>query len=149
MTTLLVYPNPWAAFDKDGTPCGICPRDPEWDGGGPLQFVGARIDKSKTRVTQVLQRGDDIRSPMQRTAYEYMGISSSDPDLRQKLFALEPIEIPNTRYYRDRLRDRALLPADKVQAERDQAAAQAELQAKVAAKAEHVAARASTSSKSS
>lgn len=116
-TTLLVYPNPWLALDKNGVPCAVCPRDPDKDAGGPLQFVGARIDRGKTRVTQKLEKGDDLRSPLQTTQYEYMGIAADDPELRQKLFALDPIEIPSTRYYRERLRDRSLLSSNEVCAE--------------------------------
>lgn len=117
MSTLKVYPNPWSARDKAGLPCGVCPRDPESDGGGPGQYVGARVDRRRTEVLQVLAKGDDLRSPMQRTVYEYMGIASDDPELAAKLFACAPIELPRTKYYRDRIADRSLLCADKATAE--------------------------------
>lgn len=117
-SALRVYPNPWLALDKNGVPCAVCPRDPDQDGGGPLQFVGARIDKARTVVTQKLMRGDDIRSPMQNTGYTYLGFSADDPELRSKIFWAEPIEVPSTNYYRARLRDRSLLSADEVHAMR-------------------------------
>lgn len=109
---LRVYPNPWSARDKQGVPCGVCPRDPESDGGSPGQFVGARVDRKRTHLLQELKKGDDLRSPIQRTFYEFMGIASDDPELATKLFSAAPIEVPRTKYYRARLRDRSLIPAD-------------------------------------
>lgn len=128
MQTLLVYPNPWAAFDKNGVPCGVCPRDPEADAGGPGRFVGARVDSKNTRVLQDFAAGyvakfgaavakklaeQEHRSPIQATYYEYLGISSLDAELAEKLSAKQPVEIPATKYYKDRLREGALIAADK------------------------------------
>lgn len=127
MQTLRVFPNPFAAFDRNGVPCGICPRDPEADAGGPGRFVGARVDPKRTRVLQdfAAHHGKrygarlgaalakhEIRSPMQVTLYEFMGVASDDPDLGSKLAAKEPVEIPATKFYKDRVREGALLPAD-------------------------------------
>jgi hypothetical protein len=97
----------------------VCPRDPESDGGGPGRFVGARVDAKGTEVLQDFGKNakHELRSAMQRTRYEYMGIASSDPELGSKLAAKEPIELPVTKYYKDRLRDGAILPADKATAE--------------------------------
>jgi hypothetical protein len=123
MQTLLVYPNPWSAFDKNGVPCGVCPRDPEADAGGPGQYVGARVDKDRTKILQDFAaihggggRGaklakHELRSPMQATYYQYMGVASSDPKLAELLAAKDPIEIPATKYYRDRLQEGSLIPA--------------------------------------
>lgn len=127
MQTYRVYPNPFAAFDKNGVPCGVCPRDPDADAGGPGMFVGARVDKKNTRVLQdfasingakfgshvgaMIARGE-IRSPRQVTLYEYMGVESCDPELAAKLGAKDAIEIPATKYYKDRLRDGSLIAAD-------------------------------------
>jgi hypothetical protein len=131
MQTLRVYPNPWAAFDKNGVPCGVCPRDPDADAGGPGQFVGARVDKKNTRVLQDFAAAyaakfgpalaaklanQEHRSPIQATFYEYLGIASSDLELAEKLAAKDPIEIPATKYYKDRLREGALIPADRATA---------------------------------
>lgn len=127
MQTLRVYPNPYAAFDRNGVPCGICPRDPEADAGGPGRFVGARVDPKRTRVLQDFaslhskrygaQLGaavakHEIRSQMQVTLYEFMGVASDDPELGAKLAAKSPVELPATKYYKDRIREGALLPAD-------------------------------------
>jgi hypothetical protein len=122
MQVLRVFPNPFAATDKDGVPCAVCPRDPDADGGGPASFVGARVSRSGTQVLQdfskqgrvgTLNIGDyELRSPIQRTRYEYLGIQSTDPELARKLSEKAPIELPATKYYKDRLREGALLPAD-------------------------------------
>jgi hypothetical protein len=128
MQTLLVYPNPFAAFDKNGVPCGVCPRDPDADAGGPGHFVGARIDSTNTKVLQDFRAlnarrygaamgakaaAHEIRSPLQATFYEYMGVASCDPELGTKLATKEPIEIPTTKFYKDRLREGALLAANQ------------------------------------
>lgn len=128
MQTLLVYPNPWAAFDRNGVPCGVCPRDPEADAGGPGRFVGARVDSKNTRVLQDFAAGyvakfgpivakklaeQEHRSPIQSTFYEYLGVPSCDLELAEKLSSKEPVEIPATKYYKDRIREGSLIAADK------------------------------------
>ncbi len=124
MQFLRVLPNPWAAIDKDGHPCGVCPRDPGSDGGGPGQFVGARLDREHTEILQNFGKsakfGDhakyEIRSAMQRTKYAYLGISSTDDALAAQLGAKEAIELPITSYYKERLREGALIPFDSATA---------------------------------
>lgn len=128
MQTLLVYPNPWSAFDKNGVPCGVCPRDPEADAGGPGQFVGARVDRKNTKVLQdfaaihggggrgAKMAAHELRSPMQTTHYEYMGVASLDPELAVSLAAKDPIEIPATKYYKERLREGSLIAATQATA---------------------------------
>lgn len=117
MQRINVLPNPFIARDKFGRPCAVCPRDPDQDSGGGAKFVGAKVDQAATVVTQKLRRGDDMRSAQQRTFYKYLGIASDDPELAAKLAAAEPVNIPLTRYYRDRLREGALIVADKASAE--------------------------------
>jgi hypothetical protein len=119
MNVLRVYPNPWAATDKHGVPCGVCPRDPESDGGAPGQYVGARVDKKRTQVLQDFgeHAAHELRSPMQRTCYEYLGVASDDPELGTKLLSKEPVELPRSKYYRDRIADGSLLCADKATAD--------------------------------
>src|SRR6478736_3332645 len=127
MQLLKVLPNPFAAFDREGTPCAVCPRDPEADAGGPGHYVGARVDRKNTQVLQDFTKqhsarfgaamgaklaAHEIRSPMQVTRYEYLGIPSTDPELASKLAAKEPIEIPASNYYKERLREGVLLPAN-------------------------------------
>src|SRR6478735_3428895 len=114
MQFLNVYPNPFAAFDKDGDPCGVWPRDFDADAGGPGQYVGARVDSEKTKVLQDFGKNapHELRSPEQSTKYSYLGIASSDPELSQKLGEKEPIRLPRTKYYIDGLMQGALLAAD-------------------------------------
>jgi hypothetical protein len=127
MNTFRVYPNPFLVADKQGTPCALCPRDPDQDAGGPGMYVGARPDKKNTQILQdftainaekvgsrfaPMVARNEIRSPQQITRYEYMGIPSLDPELGQKLAAKDPIEIPATKYYRERLREGSIIPAD-------------------------------------
>lgn len=117
MDTLLVYPNPWAAFDKTGLPCGVCPRDVELDAGGPGRFVGARLDTKNTKVLQKFEKPQhEIRSARQLTRYEFMGIAASDPNLGTLLAAKDPIEIPASKYYKERLREGSLLAANEATA---------------------------------
>ena len=113
----MVLPNPFSAFDKEGAPCGICPRDPDGDGGAPGRFVGARVDRDNTEKLQKFKNPQhEIRSEMQRTRYEYLGIPNIDPELAQKLATKEPIRLPVTKYYKDRLREGSLLAADQATA---------------------------------
>lgn len=126
MQTMRVYPNPFAAFDRDGDPCGVCPRDTESDGGGPGQFVGARIDRNETKVLQDFGKsvkfGDhaqhELRSPRQKTKYSFLGIASSDPNLAALLAGKDPVEIPVTSYYKERIREGSIVPADAETAKR-------------------------------
>lgn len=118
---LRVYPNPWKAIDRDGLPCAVVPMDPEADGGGPGQFVGARVDRKRTKVLQQLEPHDNLRSARQKTTYEYLGIASNDPKLAEKLFATEPITLPKSRYYRERIREGALFAADQETAQKARA----------------------------
>ncbi len=115
---LYVYPNPFAAFDRDGHPCGVCPRAPDADAGGPAQFVGARLDRERTVALQDFGENapHELRSPMQSTKYSYLGIASSDPHLAVKLLAKEPVRLPRTKFYRDRIAEGALLPVDQATA---------------------------------
>lgn len=114
MEFLFVLPNPYSAFDKDGHPCGVCPRDPDADAGGPGQFVGARVDSDKTEVLQNFGKNapHELRSPMQSTKYSYLGVASDDLELATKLSDKDPIRLPCTRYYRDRLVEGSILAAD-------------------------------------
>lgn len=124
MQVLRVMPNPFVAFDRDGDPCAVVPRDPD-DGGGPLQFVGARLDRERTKKLQDFGRskfGDnerfEIRSAKQSTKYSYMGVASDDRGLAAQLATKDPIDLPSTKYYKARLKEGSLIPADEATAKR-------------------------------
>lgn len=112
MTTLRVLPNPFHAFDKEGVPCAVVPRDPAADGGVGGQYVGARVDPNATKVFEKLPKGDELRKPRQRIRYSYCGIAAADPELIEKLVASEPIELPVSPYYKRQIADGALIAAD-------------------------------------
>lgn len=113
MTILRVYPNPYAAFDKNGVPCGVCPRDPADGGGGIGQYVGARLDRKRTTMVSDVPKGETLLKSRHERVYEYMGIAAIDPQLASKLGDAEPVELQKSPYYRSRLIARELLPADK------------------------------------
>lgn len=108
MKTIKVLPNPWAAVDQFGLPCGVCPRDPDADAGGPGQYVGARVDPKQTEILQKLEK-HEMRSARQKTVFSFMGRPANDPGLAEHLLNAEPIEIPLTNYYRDRIREGAIV----------------------------------------
>jgi hypothetical protein len=95
--TLRVLPNPYAALDGYGRPAGIVPCDPH-EHTPDRRFVGAHI-------ADVVVHDDfpshELRSNRQDTRWG---------------FATEPVEIPRTHYYVERLREGALFPADEATA---------------------------------
>lgn len=99
--SLLVLPNPWAAIDHQGRPSGVVMCDPvehvPTRDGEPRRFVGAHLDPVKTRMTREFARGD-ARSNEQDTVW---------------VFATKPVDLPNTPYYRERIRHGELIAADE------------------------------------
>ena len=80
------------------------------------RFVGARLDKPNTFVTQKLQKGDDLRSQPQQTVYSFMGESANETEpseLVNSLIKKEPISITTSPYYIDRIRSGELIAADE------------------------------------
>lgn len=112
MQTIKVLPNPWSALDADGIPCGVCPRDPDADAGGPGQYVGARVDPKATEIIQRLNKGDDLRSPRQKTIFSFLGKAANDPGLREHLLSATPIDIPATKYYKERIAEGSIVCFD-------------------------------------
>ena len=130
-----VLPNPWgihphwtkpddkrlptakphsATMDHEGRPCGVCPMDPIGDGGARGRFVGAKIDDGTTTKADIDQE-DEIRSPFQRTVYSYLGTSGHETKpfaLAEALAKADPISIPFTQYYQERLLAGELIAAD-------------------------------------
>lgn len=115
MRVLRVLPNPFLHRDAQGRPCALCPRDPADGGGGIGQFVGARVDRKRTKVLTPA-KAQEIRSAPQETFYEYLGVASDDPELGDKLAGCQPIELPASSFYKQALRERSLLPYDPMTA---------------------------------
>lgn len=102
--SLRVLPNPYAFIHPEHGPQGACPVD---NGGrwGVRRWVGAELDSELTVITEDREslKGADYRDNRQVTVFK---------------FSLEPVTVPATAYYRDRLRDGDLVPADKEQADK-------------------------------
>lgn len=90
---LNVVPNPWIHIDHQGRPAGACPMD---TAPGSKAFVGARVSHTKTQILSKGIRG--IQDSVQDTVWE---------------FDLAPQPVPDTPYYRTRLRCGEVLPADE------------------------------------
>lgn len=101
---LLVATNPFLAIDHLGRPCGACPVDPRdprfYDpakGLGEVRgFVGAR--QVFGEVTRPAPRHAEAMQQTERRSLEYT-------------FTREPFEVPDTRFYRKRIAEAALLDA--------------------------------------
>lgn len=110
---LRVYANPHSHLDHKGRPAGAVmldpvqhapyadsnsnhPTEPTWE---PRQYVGARIDEKRTKITKVhVSHLNDVE---QETVFA---------------FSEEVVVLPDTQYYRERLRDGDLLCADEATA---------------------------------
>lgn len=103
--TIRVYANPYAHLDHEGRPAGYVLFDPvdhhAYASDNELRrYVGASIDVEKTKIlTRAPERS--AQSDHQDTVWS---------------FSSEPVVLPLTHYYLDRLRDGELLPADKATA---------------------------------
>lgn len=106
-----VATNPHLVVDHVGRPCGACPIDPRdpryYDPAKPKNpevrgWVGARLESGPKLLRKGLEKGD-----------------ASDPSDRHDItfeFRREPFDIPDTRFYRDRIKEGALLAADEATA---------------------------------
>jgi hypothetical protein len=95
---LLVATNPWAAIDHKGRPAGACPAE-----------VGPRDENARTYVGARPAFGD-ITRPAPRRAELYQRTERRDLVWE---FQREPFEVPDTSYYRRKVRERELLDATK------------------------------------
>lgn len=91
-STLLVVPNPYCALNAKGEPDGKIKRDPSVDKAGG--FVGCTLTKGKT--IKKYPKGD-LRS----NVHEF-----------SLVFSVEPVSLPNTEYYRKKVRTGELIAAD-------------------------------------
>jgi hypothetical protein len=99
VATLSVFANPWTYIDEHGRPMGVCMVDVNQH-VAERRWVGARIGAEQVAkaVVQVVK-----------------GRSHETAPARHKLhieYDTEPTSIPNTAYYRERIRTGDLFAAD-------------------------------------
>jgi hypothetical protein len=107
LRTLRVLPNPWTMIHLEKGPQGVCATDAGGRPDAPLRFVGAE------RFSRVLEerRKDDPRGNRVEILFQY-------PALREDLTAGTALVVPATSgYYRERLANGDLVPADKATAD--------------------------------
>src|SRR5690242_46357 len=98
--TLRVFANPWTYIDEHGRPVGVCMVDVNHHVPDPSRFVGAR------RVAELLEK---------ERVEVVKGREHTTKAARHKLhieYATEAEEVPNTAYYRERIRGGELFAAD-------------------------------------
>jgi hypothetical protein len=112
---LQVLPNPYRVLDADGKPTAIVPCHPRH---APGEFVGA------TKTLHVLEDAKSIdikkmvggRQVIEKTLAQY------DRSKASFEFSTEPVQVPAEgpvgAYYRDRVREGSLLPADRATAQK-------------------------------
>lgn len=111
LKTLRVFPNPWALIHHELGPQGACPNDNGGREDGPLRFVGAVRELHGVEVRDGLKVKDSVVSdPRGNRAFgkfRYPGLSAS-------LTSGTPVEVPaSSGYYRQRLEQGDLVPADE------------------------------------
>ncbi len=100
---LLVLPNPYTFIDGDGEPQGACPADPG-HAAGKRMWVGAKLDPQRTKFL------DDYED--RRKGLKWKGDPRPRPQATKFSFATEPVDIPSTPHYLDRIREGSLIAAD-------------------------------------
>ena len=101
---LLVLPNPYTFIDGDGEPQGACPADPD-HGGGKRMWVGAKLDPKRTQFIE------DYAD--RRTGVRWKGDPRPRPQSVKFKFSTEPVDIPSTAHYLDRIREGSLIAANE------------------------------------
>ncbi len=93
--TLVVYSNPYLHVDHEGRPAGAVPTDPEHT-GTERRWVGARLCPKRTQVTKV-SPDRSLHESEQNTVFS---------------FDDEPVTVPFTHYYLERIRQGELVAAN-------------------------------------
>ncbi len=106
---LLVLPNPYTFIDGDGEPQGACPADPTHAGGARM-WVGATLDRKRTK--HVADYTDRPKLRRGGTDVAWSGDPRPRPQVTKFAFASQPVEIPSTPHYLDRIREGSLIAAD-------------------------------------
>lgn len=109
LRTLRVLPNPWAMIHPDNGPQGVCVRDSGGRANAPLEYLGATV---RVNVLEARDAGD----PRGNRAFYVFAYPSLTPALDGPAEG-GVIDVPaKNAYYRDRLQDGSLVPADAVSA---------------------------------
>ncbi len=102
--TLWVLPNPWAAIDHLGRPAAAVPVDPVDHDPHNRRWVGATCEAKLVKPAQ-----------RQRIGSQIVVVAEAEYDL-EWTFTDAPVRLPNTPYYRERVKRGELLAADKATA---------------------------------
>ena len=101
--TLRVYPNPYLHVDAEGRPCAIVPYEPA---------NGNDVAMSKRFVGMTMKHAITFTAPRDAKG----NIPSGQQDVQSTWFeptSDEPVELPDTAYYRAAIRAGELIPADE------------------------------------
>jgi hypothetical protein len=96
---LRVYTNPYHCVDHNGWPTGACHVDIQ--DTDARAYVGARFSRHGTKL---LVSRDEAEKMLKN--------QRTPPQVSAFVFKMDPIELPDSRYYRNALRSGELLPAD-------------------------------------
>ena len=100
--TLRVLPNPWTMIHVENGPQGICCADNGGREAAPLSYMGTSV----TVPVIEARPAADPRGNLALYKFSYPGLNATLTDG-------EPIEVSaGSHYYRDRLQDGSLVPAD-------------------------------------
>jgi hypothetical protein len=98
---LKVFPNPWLSVHPTKGPQAAVMVDPAGRDDGPVRWVGAEMEVVRLEE----RKSTDPRGHRQFARLKF-------PSLKAGLLSGDPIELPDTGYYRRQLQDGALVPAD-------------------------------------
>jgi hypothetical protein len=105
LPTLRVFPNPWTHIDQFGNPAGTCPCDAFEHNPTPGARVGAHIAEAK------LVRKGEVRTIAGKATVAI----PHDHQVRWE-YSADAVTLPNTAYYRERVREADLIAADEATA---------------------------------
>ena len=103
---LVVWPNPFHALDHKGRPACAVRLDPDVS-AGERRYIGAACK------AELLRKFTDEDHPGAAVADDHAGHYDVTFD-----FEFAPVEVPDTGYHRDRIRDGELIPGNKSSARR-------------------------------
>jgi hypothetical protein len=104
MKLISVLPNPWLALDANGCPCAVVPFDVHVH-APTRRWVGAKLSVEQTREQLTERIG------------KYTQVTQDSRHAHRWTFATDPVQIPVSDYYTDRIRCGELVVADSASAE--------------------------------